>query len=59
MTLKMRYPANWNSLNGNLPKLDHKLLNEKNEKPYDSYHPVGTCRMGEDAESVVDKDLKV
>jgi choline dehydrogenase-like flavoprotein len=28
-------------------------------KPYDAYHPVGTCRMGVDSEATVDLDLRV
>ena len=28
-------------------------------KPYDAYHPVGTCRLGDDAEATVDWDLRV
>lgn len=28
-------------------------------KPYGAYHPVGTCRMGTDAEATVDLDLRV
>ena len=30
-----------------------------NEKPYDVYHPVGTCRIGSDEKAVVDLNFKV
>jgi choline dehydrogenase-like flavoprotein len=41
------------------PKLIPKLTGNALNKPYDAYHPVGTCRMGMDSESVVDLNLKV
>ena len=28
-------------------------------KPYDAYHPVGTCRLGVDEAATVDLDLRV
>lgn len=38
---------------------DDELAAAIREKAETIYHPVGTCRMGKDAESVVDPELKV
>jgi len=42
-----------------LPELQPLKIDYEAEKPYDAYHPVGTCRMGDDFDAVVDFDLKV
>jgi choline dehydrogenase len=41
------------------PESDEELAQWVRERGETLYHPVGTCRMGADAESVVDPSLKV
>lgn len=47
------------SRDGSLPRLHHLAPDTAESRPYDIYHPVGTCRMGMDADAVTDLDLKV
>lgn len=48
----------WNS-SSVLPRLKTRNLDFENTKPHDAYHPVGVCRMGDDANAVVDLDTRV
>jgi hypothetical protein len=54
-----RFISKWNNTNSSLPRLNPINLHKDYVKPYDAYHPVGTCKIGEQKDSVVDYDLKV
>lgn len=54
-----RLLARWPSSKAGLPVLHAREIGGAGSKPYDAYHPSGTCRMGGDAEAVVDHNLKV
>lgn len=54
-----RMVGTWNRASIDLPRLNPQDLDWDSSRPYDTFHPVGTCRMGEDMEAVVTPDLKV
>lgn len=49
----------WPGKAGGLPELIPRTIDSTANKPYDAYHPVGVCRMGERGSSVVDSNLSV
>ena len=53
-----RLLASWPQGPG-LPRVVPKRLGTDCSKPHDAYHPVGSCRMGDDPEAVVDRELRL
>jgi choline dehydrogenase-like flavoprotein len=51
--------SKWPGAAAGLPSLQPKVMGESTCKPYDAYHPTGTCRLGDGPEAVVDSNLRV
>lgn len=57
--LTERLLRKWPDRSHGYPRLISILADSTQPKPYDAYHPVGTCRMGADKEATVDLELRV
>jgi choline dehydrogenase-like flavoprotein len=57
--LSQRLLKKWPDRSLGFPRLVPIDIGDTQPKPYDAYHPVGTCRMGADKEATVDLGLRV
>ena len=51
--------ATWRRLAPEFPSIEPVQVEASGLKPYDAFHPVGTCTMGPEGRSVVARDLRV
>jgi choline dehydrogenase-like flavoprotein len=58
-TLAERISRRWPPSSRGFPRLVPIELTAPRGKLHDTYHPVGTCRMGTDSAAAVDMDLRV
>lgn len=58
-TVSRRLLMKWPGQSGGFPRLIPIEIVGAQPKPYDAYHPVGTCKMGTDGGAVVDYELRV
>jgi choline dehydrogenase-like flavoprotein len=58
-TVREALLSRWPDASTGFPRLSREQGSTDDPKPYDAYHPVGTCRMGSGPEATVDLDLKV
>lgn len=57
--ITQRFRSAWPADLARLTDVNLAVEDEVMTKPHDVYHPVGTCRLGQDAAAVVDPDLTV
>lgn len=57
--ISQRLLTKWPDRSLGFPRFVPTHVNGTPPKPYDAYHPVGTCRMGTDEEATVDLELRV
>jgi len=51
--------AKWQKLPSGIPSIGPARVEASGFKPYDEFHPVGTCSMGLEGSSIVASDLGV